>query len=270
MKKYANYNEDFKNKKRRKFITKTVGRFFVLAVLVGGLVYGLFFAHLFEVRTIEIHTQGAVPVDQISSKVWELLNERHLGFSAKSNSIIFSPQRLREPLLGAFSRIDSLDIRRVSLHGIDITVHERIPVGLWCFPAERRCLYYDSNGIAFAEVLPSSGYLFVPISDYRPRTVVIGEHVAPEVWRTSIQEVKKILQFGDINVSEVIIPADSYNEFDVVTREGWRILYSYQSNVRKQSNSLLVYLKEKLSSADRKTLDYFDLRIEDRIYYKQK
>lgn len=268
MKKYANYREDFREQKRRRLISRA-NRILLLALLGAALVvFLLFFAKLFDVRSVEAHVPVAISAQDVQDKIQDLLDRRTLGISRRSNSIVFSPQKIRRVLLDAFPRIDSVEISRTSVHDILVIVHERTPVGLWCLPDREKCFYYDANGIAFSEILPSSGYLFVPVNDQRDRVITLGGTVAPESWRTSIAEVKKLLQFGDITVSEIDIPADSYNEFDVVTREGWKILYNRDINVRTQTNSLLALLKEKLSPATRANLDYIDLRIEDRIYYK--
>ena len=198
------------------------------------------------------------------------MQKRSLGLMRKRNILLFSSQTIRPELLDAFPRIDTIKIRRTSLHTLEIAIRERIPVGLWCLPARQTCFYYDANGIAFSQILPSSGFLYVPVNDFRDRPISLGAPVAPDSLRNDIFDAKKILQFGDLNISEIDIPADAYNEYHAVMREGWKILYSTDTDNRKQTNNLLVFLKEKLSKATRANLEYVDLRIEDRIYYKER
>lgn len=217
-----------------------------------------------------METSGQVYADEILAVADEALNKSWLGIPRRKNILLFSPQAIRPDLLDRFPRIDSADIRRESLHTISIAVKERVPVGLWCFPAKARCYYFDDSGVAFAEISSSSGFLFVAVNDWRDREITLGETIAPEDWRTHILEIKKILQFGGIAVEYFEIPADSRDEFTAVTGEGWRIIYLNDNAVRKQTTSLLAFLKEKLPPDAKKTLDYVDLRIEDRIYYTQK
>ena len=144
---------------------------------------------------------------------------------------------------------------------------ERVPVGLWCVQS---CYYYDAGGTAFSEVASSSGFLFIAVKDARDREIKLGDEVAPDEWREHIQEIKKILQFGGLQVAEIKIPADSFHEFHVITREGWAIYYDNDTNVRRQTNDLLQLFQEKITPEARKKLEYVDLRIDERIYYKMR
>lgn len=239
-------------------------------IIGAGLVYVLFFARLFDVRVVEVKTPSAISTDAVRESAWSVLHQRSFGLMRQRNGLLFSPQEIRPTLLRTFPRIDHVEITRLSMHVLEITVHERMPVGLWCLTVQQVCYYYDSNGTAFSQILPSSGFLYVPVNDARNRTIILGSAVAPESLRNDIFEVKGILQFGDVIVSQINIPADAYHEYTVVTREGWNIRYSMDTDNRKQTNNLLVFLKEKLSPSTRANLDYVDLRIEDRITYKER
>ena len=72
------------------------------------------------------------------------------------------------------------------------------------------------------------------------------------------REVKKILQFGGISVRFFEILPESADEFSVYTAEGWKILYVQGSDVRQQTDSLLTFLKETITSDVRKNLEYVD------------
>ncbi len=262
------YHQETQLKKRRQFISRT-NRVIVSVVITAGVLgYLLFFAKLFDVRTVEVRSPSVISTDAIRIKVDDVLNKKYLGIGRRSNIFIFSPQHIATVLAEEFPRIASIDIRRTSLHSIAIVIKERVAVGLWCLPVRERCYYFDAHGDSFLEILPSSGSIFTPINDFRERRIEIGENVAGSDWRENIFGVKKILQFGGITVVNFTIPEDSYDEFQAMTNEGWNILYSKDINTRRQTDSLLLFLKEKITPEVRTTLEYVDLRIEDRIYYK--
>ncbi|MEK7583491.1 MAG: FtsQ-type POTRA domain-containing protein [Patescibacteria group bacterium] len=264
------YQREATERKRRKLISRSSLIVVAILAVCAAIIAVLFFAKLFDVREIKVTSPTLIPRGEVEKLAWEVLNDRRLGIARKSNIVLFSPQKIRPALMKAFPRIDSVEIRRDSLHRITIIVRERIPAGLWCLSAHERCFYYDAEGIAFSEIASSSGFLFVPVNDARDRNIDIGQRVAPDYWREDILQVKKVLQFGGISASQFIIPNDSFNEFHVVVAEGWSILYSTDHDVKRQTDNLLVFLREKISADERKNLDYIDLRIEDRIYYKMR
>jgi len=264
------YQQEKIIKKKRRIISRTKHFFVLAAVLAAAAVVVLFFGDLFDVRTVNINASLALSSDAVHAKAWEVLDEKVFGISRKNNIMIFSPQKIESVLKDTFPRIDSVKIRRISPHELSIDIIERSPVGLWCLMAKSRCFYYDDTGIAFAEIAPSSGYIFIAVHDYTEREIQLGEQVASVGLRTNILELKKILQFGGITVASVEITPDALDEFKIVTTEGWSILYINDDTVREQTNNLLAFLKNNISSRVRSNLNYIDLRIDDRIYYKTK
>lgn len=262
------YKQEAQQKKRRQFISHS-WRVFIVAMLFATLtIIVLFYSNLFDVHAVVSQVPNSLSTEEVTNKIQAVLDMRVLGITRRHNIILFSPQIIGPELMRDFPRIESVDISRISFHDLSIVVHERKRTGLWCFPAQSKCLYFDDAGIAFAEIPPSTGSLFIPVQDFRNRTVALGQLVESDTWRDSIGEVKKLLQFGNIPVSRVEIPADSFDEFHVVSQEGWSIYFRNDTDVSLQVNNLIQFLKEKISSETRKKLTYIDLRIEDRIYYK--
>lgn len=264
------YRQEAQQRKYRHAVLRVLKFVIPVSTLFVGIIWFLFFAHLFDVRTIEVRSPAGISADDIRQKAWEEFNVRHFGIRRWRNALLISPRRIESALLRAFPRADSIDARRTSIHGVMITVKERVPIGLWCLPARGVCYYYDQRGIAFLEVAPSSGFVFVPVRDHRDRTIEIGSVVASAELRENIFGIKQIFQFGALGISEVDIASGSFDEFTVVVTEGWRVLYRQGVNVRQQTNNLLALLNEKMAPAVRANLDYVDLRINDRIYYKEK
>ncbi len=264
------YQREALERKRRRLISRSSLIVFAILAVCAVVIMVLFFAKLFDVREIKVVSPTLIPARDVEVIAWSVLNRRVLGIPRKNNSLFFSPQKIQSELFQAFPRINLIEIRRNSTHVVVITIHERIATGLWCFSGQERCFYYDAKGIAFSEIASTSGFLFVPVNDARDRMIEIGNEVAPDFWRENILEAKKILQFGGIHASQFFIPLDSFNEFDVKVAEGWKILYNTDFDINRQTDNLLAFLREKISPEERKNLDYIDLRIEDRIYYKMR
>ena len=248
--------------------TRVAGIVLLASVGIAGLIYLLFFAKLFDVRAVEVISPSAIPSEEVHRVAVNILERKWLTIARKSNGIVFSPEKIRDELMRTIPRIKDVVIRRVSLHRIEITITERQPVGLWCLVKKETCYYFDEGGTAFAKLLPVSGYLFIAINDSRDRSVELGARVAPETWIKHILEVKRHLQFGGISISEIQIPDGSYEEFHIVTREGWKIFMSNDTDIDRQITSMLQFIKQNFTTDQRRQLQYIDLRVDDRIYYK--
>lgn len=270
MKHKSSYQDETRERKRRQ-LTSRITRVFVISFSSVIIIIGFFFfLHIFDVREVRVKSTSLVDREDLEQIANTVLDSKTLGIARRRNMIIFSPDVIREKILDTFPRVASVEIHRTSLHILTIDVRDRIAIGLWCLSKRELCYYYDEKGLAFSQTASSSGFLFIPIYDRRDRDIVLGSEVESHSYRDEIQEVKKLLQFGGITPSEIRIQEDPQDEFDVVTREGWKILYSRDTDIRKQSNNLNAFLKEKITPEIRQQLDYIDLRIDDRIYYKVK
>lgn len=76
-------------------------------------------------------------------------------------------------------------------------------------------------------------------------------------------EVRKIIKIQEINLSE------SSSTVAALTSEGWRIIFENSSSPEKLA-LLLFNILDKEIKDQRQNLDYIDLRLENRAYYKLK
>lgn len=261
------YKDDLRTKKRKKLLIKVV--VFGVFVIAGmaGIIYLLFFAKLMDVRSVSVEVGEELRAD-IDSAVDNWLNEDSWQIKRRNNLVFLSGHELTTRLLGQFSKLESVRITKKLPHSIVISGQERKSEGIWCSSNEGRCFYFDKNGIAFSEAQPSSGFLILNVVDQRTRELKLGETVIGNDWLVNILKARELLMGGGISVAEFTIAADSFDEFYSKTAEGWRVLFSNQTNIAAQINSLITFLKEKLTNNQRASLEYIDLRIQDRIYYK--
>lgn len=129
------------------------------------------------------------------------------------------------------------------------------------------CFYFDKNGIAFENAPNTSGNLIDLIKDYSQKELKIGDEVLTKELMDNILAIKEYL-FQKIGLKVASFDIDSYpvEGLRVVTNESWYILFSLKRDIKSQLLALKVALDEKIQN--RSTLQYVDLRIENRIYYK--
>ena len=270
------YKDELRIKKRKKVALMALVALFIIVAVCVGLGYLLFFANLLDVRTIDINGAEVIPSADLKTAAESWLNGGFLGITRNRNLLFVSAEKLASELTAKFPRIDSAEIRKEFPHGLKITVIERQSAGTWCFIAsgkpfdntQDKCFYFDKNGVAYAEAIPSSGFLILNVTDYRGQAVALGSAVASEEWFKNIIMAGELLLKVGVSVAEISIPSGSFDEFDAKTAGGWKILFSNSTDITKQITSLGILFRDQLPVEKRTGLQYIDLRIQDRIYYK--
>ncbi len=263
-----NYKDELRIKKRKKVALRALIALFIIVAACVGLGYLLFFANLLDVRTIDISDAEIIPSAELRTATEEWLNGGFLGIARNKNLLFISAGELASELTAKFPRIDSVKIRKEFPHNLKITVVERQSAGIWCFIASGKCFYFDKNGVAYAEATQSSGFLILNVTDYQGQAVALGSRVSSEEWVKNIITARELLLKTGVNIAEFSIPSGSFDEFDAKTAGGWKILFSNSTDIAKQIASLGILFRDKLSAEKRTGLQYIDLRIQDRIYYK--
>ncbi|MFH1129260.1 MAG: cell division protein FtsQ/DivIB [Patescibacteria group bacterium] len=140
-------------------------------------------------------------------------------------------------------------------------------IGIFCKQDTADCFYIDKQGIVFEAAPKTSGGLIVLIKDYSSRKVKLYDKVLDSGLIDTILEIKDYLPL-EIGLSVVSFDIDNYptDKLRVITNESWYVLLGLKQEIKKQLLSLKVVLDEKIE--DRMSLQYIDLRIENRIYYK--
>ncbi len=271
-----NYKDELRIKKRKKVALIALIALFIIVAACIGLGYLLFFAGLLDVRTIDIGGAEIIPSADLKIAAENWLNGGFLGIARNKNLLFISAGELASELTARFPRIDSAEIRKEFPHELKITVSERQSAGIWCFiasnkpfgDAQGKCFYFDKNGVAYAEAALSSGFLILNVADYRGQAVALGSRVSSEEWTKNIITVRELLLKIGVSIAEISIPSGSFDEFDAKTAGGWKILFSNSTDIAKQIASLGILFRDKLPAASRASLQYIDLRIQDRIYYR--
>ena len=270
------YRDELRIKKRKRIASIALIALFIIVAACVGLGYLLFFTGLLDVRTVDISGTEIVSSADLKTAAEEWLSGGFLGITRNRNLLFISAEKLVSELTAKFPKIDSVEIGKEFPHNLKVTIIERQSAGIWCFvasgepfgSARGRCFYFDKNGVAYAEAMPSSGFLILNVADYRGQAVALGSRVSSEEWTENIIMARELLPKIGINIAEISIPSDSFDEFDAKTAGGWKILFSNSTDIAKQIASLGILFRDKLPAASRAGLQYIDLRIQDRIYYK--
>lgn len=140
-------------------------------------------------------------------------------------------------------------------------------IGIICKQDTGNCFYFNKDGIIFRDAPQTSGSLINLIKDYSSKDYKLGDKILDKSITDIILQIRDDL-LGKIGLRVSSFDIESYpvEKLRVVTNESWYILFNLKRDIKSQLLALKVALDEKIQN--RMSLEYVDLRIENRIYYK--
>jgi hypothetical protein len=142
-----------------------------------------------------------------------------------------------------------------------INIEERKPIGIWCFKSVSTsdCSFFDNQGIIWGETIPSTGPLLLTVIDGQERSTV------PEVLASSVKEIYELLPKAGVSIETIQVRGGLHEDVRVNTNAGPYLLMTTVFPLASQVENLKVILDREGNNPN---LEYIDLRIEGRAYYK--
>ncbi len=236
----------------------------LIIVLFILLIWGVSTSPLFNFKKLNLEGSKEIDAQEIEKVI------------KQTNIFFVSEKEIKNRLSAAFPKIAEAKIEKNILQRtIKITVTERERVGITC-KAERmggageelikNCFYFDKSGTIFENAPQTSGSLMLFVKDFSPTELVLGNEILKSSVIASMSEIKNGLSLPNNGISFFEINILPPKEIKAVTSRGWYIFFDLTGDIIKQIAILKAALKEKISNVD--NLEYIDLRIENRIYYK--
>lgn len=242
-----------------------------LALLFGGLFWGIFYSPVFLINRVDTHIVGdtidpnevrAFSENWISGKKYAVFWKRHLFF--------YEPDELAPALSKEFMRIGELEIKPlVRERALRIQIRERTPFGFWCREPDDRCFIFDERGVLFEEIARPEGSIGIVVKDTIGPAGALGERVADPEWVLFLKELKAALQ-PEIWIKEYVIEPETFQAkfLRVKTTEGWDLLVNFEPDSTDKIANTVKEVLAKEVKGNRPSLEYLDLRVPGRAYYK--
>jgi len=256
---------DSRKKKRRRVVIKLWLAFFLL-LAVFSLIIWSFYLDYFRIKKITVEGNSFLESEKIISNVSSSLAGKYFYILPKSNILIIPKKEIINNLLNNFLRIKSIDVSRDLADAIVIVIEERKPVALLC--EERRCLFLDDSGYAFEESAFFSGDIYVKFIDQRDeKTFSLNKQILLETEYKNLINFTDLLAREKIKISHILLKNEGLYEFH--TTEKWYILLSERGDYKIAFDNLKIAIENQIKEK-RTELEYIDLRLRNKVFYKFK
>lgn len=254
--------------RRKRLILKAVVFVFVFSGFFAGIV-AFFRTPYLQVEKIEISGNNLINGDDLIGGIKVKLDGKYLGFFPKTNIFIIPKRKILAEIPQELKRIKNISIDKKYFGAIAVKIEERNNSALFC--QTENCAYADESGFVFEKAPYFSGAVFLKLIDQRMLDKTLEEFIGSNLIEE--REFKKILEFGGLTaktgggITEVVLKQENIYEF--YTKEGWKIILNDKNEPRSAYLNLTTALDANIK--DKRTkLDYIDLRLGNKIYFKYK
>ena len=256
------------------------GRFsrFLFWVLFLGFVgvcgYLLLFSPFLEVDAISVEGNNEIPSEQIIEKIDSVMEGKYLKYFSKRNFFLVRKSAINTELKNNFNRLEISSIEKKFPRAVLVKVKERQPELSWCSGGV--CYLADRSGLVYSGANATDGEInknrFLVAIDDNARPVEIGKTTLGENFIQYLKEIDAVLA-SDLGLSidgNYHTPALSSQEIIVKIREGegWTLKISSAISPKDTKKILETVFEKDLNAEKRNSLDYLDLRIKGKVYYK--
>lgn len=223
---------------------------------------------LFATTTFTIQTITIVDAREHTSQA---IREKIDHLTGK-NILLIETSSLEQSLISQVPQIRDIRIERKLPSALKIVVQEKTPALL--FLSNGKYYFVDQQGIAYEEAsldtLP--GIVLPTVKNTGEQAAVqVGEPAVNNAFVTFIQNAQEQLpKILPAQIAEIRIPSLAAREVHMLLTNNWLIRFDTSRLLTVQTDILKRLLANTISAEDQPKIEYIDLRIPNRVYYKIK
>ncbi len=242
-------------------------RLFLYLFSLAAAVYAPFFGGYLDARRVSVSGSEVIAPEAVEKVVSDMLGEPIAFSLQKVNLLLFSPKEAEERILAAFPRLRAADVSRKFLsREIEVRVSEREPAGVAC-DEQRVCFYFDEGGVLFAEAPLITGAAMLTVKETSLAGVSLPQAQYPAEKLAFMTRFKEDARERAGLTIDSFSLTNKFGDMEATVVEGFRILFTTEQDSAKQAQILKNLLAEEIKEQAAR-LDYIDLRVENRAYYK--
>ena len=296
------YLKEEKPKKNRllKFFLFTT----VFLILAAGIVYLAIFSPIFKINNIFVTGNKDTDTAEIMQISSQILQNKFFNKISKHNLILLPDREISGAILSRYPEIKKVAIKKgLKDHSFTIEIEERKPCAVWCrvipqeplaistssvsvssssapiritatssnqiSPEVEKCFFIDEGGFLFKPAPQMSGGLLATVYNEMEENLDVRMTAADSKVVKFILDAKKELSAANLNLTEFIINSKAPGDLEIIAPQGWLIYLNIDNSPASQIWALKQVLEQELKEK-RTQLEYVDLRVQNRVYYKLK
>lgn len=250
-----------------------------LGALIGGL-YFFIISDFFKIKNIVVSGNDYIVSASIINEFQNIILEKKLIILKNDNLNLLNLVDAKQKLMGKFPRIESLEIIKNHPDKISINIQEKEVAEILCNGSKEElggvktlnykfseCFFVDKHGVAFDMAADTQGFLILKILDLRGTNIEMGKKVLDLNLMEFVKKLKSDLR-GSVNSNIKFLILDHPAQREIVAMvDDWKIIFDVSGDIGKQLMVLKRVMEGEIKQ-QRDKLEYIDLRIEGRAYYK--
>jgi len=273
--------------RRRTLALRALVAVVIIIVAIGGFSWA---SHWSEITIQDIRILGSLAFtdEDIREYIEGEITGRYWGMLSRANVFLYPKWGIESGLLNAFPKLSNVDVSFHDFQSITTYIEERKPHYLWCgeeLPEEndavlRQCYFLDLNGIIFTQAPYFSGNVYFEfygsvlgqsVREENIHEPPLGFSFLPE------EEFRRVIAFrnslASFNIQAQKFIARDEGDYEFVIENGAKILFNKEQDFDVLLNNLDAALEtEELNEEDLtgedSSLEYLDLRFNNRVFYK--
>jgi len=264
----------FLSKRRTQGLKMLKGGVYVFLLFIFLLVVSTYVIFLDKLQIGNIVFRGLENIEEgeIRKNVEALLKERLFFIFPKSNVFLAGGEEIENRLRKTFPRIDFIDINKDFFPpALFLDIKERSLWAIWCrvySELAEECYYMDEEGIIFGRSPQFSGTLITKIKDFSSTTSSL---LSSPLLARELHSIKVFKEgenaFQELRGLQFMFDERNRDSFEIETLEGWRVILDSDADPEESLANLMLSLREQIKE-QRIKLDYIDLRLGNKIFYK--
>jgi len=252
-------------KRYRKFLAAGI---IFLCIISTGLLF--LFGPWLQVTKIELYLPtSSAHQEAVKTLIHESLLQK-FGFLSTAHILLVQPRKIEINLRKKFPEIQNVSVTRRLPHLLSVTIEKRSEAALYCIKEGDACYFLDEAGVAWKNAPKISGLLQVKIrGENAPSS--LGEEIVPRHIMDIIFDIVVRMRANEkriLFIKEFII--DSSTEIKITSSLGLSIILDTSESIADQLNTLYIILEREIPPEKWENVEYIDLRIPGRVYYKMK
>lgn len=240
-----------------------------LAVLIS-FFYFVFFSSLFKIDNIIIEGNRNITADKLKAEIESEFKNKYLLVFPFNNLLILPKNKLDARLKEKFKRIETIQIQKQLVNVLRINIIEKRGAFKWC--RLDGCFLVNEQGLAYNVSLDETALTeeekaLLTIKESTSGLPVVNEKVIEGNLIKTIWEINDTLES---DIAEFTTPSILSGKIVLIMKDGWQLILSIDWPIKDQLTNLKALFSDKIPLEQRKNLEYIDLTVKGRAYYKMK